>query len=107
MNCPVCDERVREIEKYGVHLEVCPSCKGVWLEKGSLEKLMEVAAAGAGRSSAGASEAPHSRGRDHEDKGEHRDKDHGDYGSENRGPGERKKKGSWLGDILGGLGGGD
>jgi len=41
MNCPVCDNvRMREVEKNGIMIDVCPSCKGVWLDRGELEKLM-------------------------------------------------------------------
>lgn len=41
MNCPVCeDSRMREVEKNGVLVDICPSCKGVWLDRGELEKLM-------------------------------------------------------------------
>lgn len=41
MNCPICNEvRMREVEKEGVTIDVCPSCKGVWLDRGELEKLM-------------------------------------------------------------------
>lgn len=39
MQCPVCSERMREIEKYGVTVDICPGCKGVWLDRGELEKL--------------------------------------------------------------------
>jgi Zn-finger nucleic acid-binding protein len=39
MQCPVCDERLREVEKYGVTVDICPSCKGVWLDRGELEKV--------------------------------------------------------------------
>ncbi|GIP61173.1 zf-TFIIB domain-containing protein [Paenibacillus sp. FSL W8-0186] len=41
MKCPVCnDVRMREIEKDGVMIDVCPDCKGVWLDRGELEKLL-------------------------------------------------------------------
>lgn len=41
MNCPVCDDvRMREVEKDGVMIDICPSCKGVWLDRGELEKLL-------------------------------------------------------------------
>jgi Zn-finger nucleic acid-binding protein len=42
MQCPVCDERLREIEKYGVMVDICPSCKGVWLDRGELEKIVSL-----------------------------------------------------------------
>jgi hypothetical protein len=31
---------MREVEKEGVLIDVCPDCKGVWLDRGELEKLM-------------------------------------------------------------------
>ncbi|MDF2669493.1 MAG: hypothetical protein K0R67_1799 [Paenibacillus sp.] len=41
MKCPVChDTRMREVEKDGILIDVCPDCKGVWLDRGELEKLM-------------------------------------------------------------------
>ncbi|MNJ44295.1 TFIIB-type zinc ribbon-containing protein [Paenibacillus bouchesdurhonensis] len=41
MKCPVCnDVRMREVEKDGVLIDVCPDCKGVWLDRGELEKLL-------------------------------------------------------------------
>lgn len=40
MKCPVCNEvRMREVVKNGVHIDICPDCKGVWLDRGELEKL--------------------------------------------------------------------
>lgn len=42
MNCPVCDDiRMREVMKEDVMIDVCPQCKGVWLDRGELEKLMK------------------------------------------------------------------
>jgi uncharacterized protein len=41
MKCPVCsDVRLREVEKDNVLIDVCPDCKGVWLDRGELDKLM-------------------------------------------------------------------
>lgn len=41
MKCPVCnDVRMREVEKNGIMIDVCPDCKGVWLDRGELDKLM-------------------------------------------------------------------
>jgi len=42
MHCPVCaDTRMREVEKNGILIDICPSCKGVWLDRGELDKLMQ------------------------------------------------------------------
>lgn len=41
MKCPVCnDVRMREVVKNGVMIDTCPDCKGVWLDRGELDKLM-------------------------------------------------------------------
>lgn len=41
MKCPVCDgTTMREVEKNGVLIDICPTCKGVWLDRGELDKLM-------------------------------------------------------------------
>jgi Zn-finger nucleic acid-binding protein len=40
MNCPVCDDvKMREVNKDNIMVDICPSCKGVWLDRGELEKL--------------------------------------------------------------------
>ncbi|MCM3632293.1 zf-TFIIB domain-containing protein [Paenibacillus camelliae] len=42
MLCPICDGiALREVEKNGVLIDICPSCKGVWLDRGELDKLMQ------------------------------------------------------------------
>jgi len=44
MYCPVCDHvKMREVEKHEVLIDVCPSCKGVWLDRGELEKILQSA----------------------------------------------------------------
>jgi Zn-finger nucleic acid-binding protein len=41
MKCPVCEDvRMREVVKDEVLIDVCPDCKGVWLDRGELDKLM-------------------------------------------------------------------
>lgn len=45
MNCPICDNvRMREVEKENVLIDICPDCKGVWLDRGELEKLLQIEA---------------------------------------------------------------
>ncbi|RYM05809.1 hypothetical protein EWH99_05205 [Sporolactobacillus sp. THM7-7] len=41
MNCPICDGvRMKEVEREGVLIDICPSCKGVWLDRGELNKIL-------------------------------------------------------------------
>lgn len=41
MRCPICDVPMKEVERLGVLIDVCPDCKGVWLDRGELNKLLE------------------------------------------------------------------
>ena len=40
MRCPLCDVPMREVRRRGVKIDVCPECRGVWLDAGELEKLL-------------------------------------------------------------------
>ncbi|MCL6635375.1 MAG: zf-TFIIB domain-containing protein [Peptococcaceae bacterium] len=40
-DCPVCAIPMDEVPKSGVLIDVCPRCRGVWLDRGELNRLME------------------------------------------------------------------
>ncbi len=39
MACPNCSSSMITMERYGVEIDQCPTCKGVWLDRGELEKV--------------------------------------------------------------------
>ena len=39
--CPTDGTALRRIERSGVHVDACPSCRGVWLDRGELDKIIE------------------------------------------------------------------
>lgn len=42
MNCPVCSGvSLQMTERQGVEIDYCPKCRGVWLDRGELDKLIE------------------------------------------------------------------
>ena len=45
--CPNDNAQMQTLDRNGVQFDMCPSCRGVWLDRGELEKLMESAAANA------------------------------------------------------------
>jgi Zn-finger nucleic acid-binding protein len=92
MDCPVCGEKLREIERYDVMLDICPGCKGCWLDRGELEKIAAMEESGSRPASVERAAAP----RDSDDR--YSRGSEGSYG-------ESKKRSSLLGDILGSLGG--
>jgi Zn-finger nucleic acid-binding protein len=41
MNCPIDKTALKVIDREGVKIDYCPTCKGVWLDRGELEKIIE------------------------------------------------------------------
>lgn len=41
MKCPNCQEYLVLAEKQGIEIDYCPKCRGIWLDKGELEKIIE------------------------------------------------------------------
>ncbi len=41
MNCPVDNELLQMTERSGVEIDYCPRCRGVWLDRGELDKILE------------------------------------------------------------------
>lgn len=41
MLCPVCEIELRMSERKGIEIDYCPQCRGVWLDKGELDKIIE------------------------------------------------------------------
>ena len=45
MKCPVCpDATLAMMDRQGIEIDYCPQCRGVWLDRGELDKLIELAA---------------------------------------------------------------
>lgn len=41
MNCPVCSTTLMVADRTGIEIDYCPKCRGVWLDRGELEKIIE------------------------------------------------------------------
>jgi uncharacterized protein len=42
MKCPTCsDSNLLMTERQGVEIDYCPQCRGVWLDRGELDKIIE------------------------------------------------------------------
>jgi Zn-finger nucleic acid-binding protein len=51
MGCPVDGTTLVMSERSGIEIDYCPTCRGVWLDRGELDKIIE-------RNAANAPEAP-------------------------------------------------
>jgi Zn-finger nucleic acid-binding protein len=41
MKCPNCEATLVMSERQGVEIDHCPQCRGVWLDRGELDKIIE------------------------------------------------------------------
>jgi Zn-finger nucleic acid-binding protein len=42
MKCPVCNTaELHPYERQGVEIDACPTCRGVWLDRGELDKIID------------------------------------------------------------------
>ena len=86
MNCPVDGSTLSMADRQGVEIDYCPQCRGVWLDRGELDKLIE-------RDAAAPAPAPvPSRARKHDD-----DDDHDDWVPLG---GKKRKRKSFLSEMF-------
>ncbi len=92
MQCPVDNETLVMTDRSGVEIDYCPKCRGVWLDRGELDKIIE-RSEGPAPVHAAPAPAPRQPERGYRED-DHR---HGEYGQR---PYRKKKKESFLGELF-------
>ena len=41
MKCPNCNVALVMADRNGIEIDYCPDCRGVWLDRGELDKIIE------------------------------------------------------------------
>ena len=41
MKCPNCNVNLVMTERSGVEIDYCPKCRGIWLDRGELDKIID------------------------------------------------------------------
>ena len=41
MKCPNCNVNLMMTDRNGIEIDYCPECRGVWLDRGELDKIIE------------------------------------------------------------------
>ncbi|SIN75633.1 zf-TFIIB domain-containing protein [Vannielia litorea] len=102
MNCPHCNIPLSMADRTGIEIDFCPQCRGIWLDRGELDKIIERANAPLGGPSGARYDKGAVRSRDWDDVDEDDDYRRSGKGGDDRYRGKRKKKGvgSILGDIF-------
>ena len=95
MKCPACpDTTLVMSDRQGVEIDYCPGCRGIWLDRGELDKLLDRAATAPGaaaRPPVQPSQPARSRRRP--------DVEDSDFRHGHR-PYPRQRKKSWLNDFF-------
>ena len=106
MSCPVCRVPLAMSDRQGIEIDYCPQCRGVWLDRGELDKIIERSAPQAQPQATPAPPPPQpqgyaQQGHQHSPWGGHADR--GDYGHSHGGKHygkPYKKRKSWLEEIF-------
>lgn len=41
MNCPLCIDQTLDVTwRNGIELDICPKCRGIWLDRGEIDRLL-------------------------------------------------------------------
>ena len=115
MKCPVCDVTLSISSREGVEIDFCPQCRGVWLDRGELDKILDRVATAAPVAPVPPPPAYDDRSRPpepryddrphrHDDRPRYDDRSRSDDRDRDRDrghdPRRKKKKGSFLEDIF-------
>ncbi|NLI81985.1 MAG: hypothetical protein GX443_09900 [Deltaproteobacteria bacterium] len=95
MNCPVCKNvNLVMSERQGIEIDYCPQCRGVWLDRGELDKIIERSATAGPhpRMEAPVAQQPPQHGQHFDDR-RYPDPHHGDHY-------KKKRREGFLADLF-------
>lgn len=93
MKCPIDSTTLQMSSREGVEIDYCPECRGVWLDRGELDKIIE-RSAGMSQSHA----APQHQMPVHQQYSSHQGHSHDSHHDDDYN--KKRKKESFLGDIF-------
>jgi uncharacterized protein len=105
MNCPVCNIPLTMTDRSGVEIDYCQKCRGVWLDRGELDKIIERSSQQIPGSGFTASNQPHNQqgfNQHHQppqqpfQQQQHYPDSSSHYGHHKK----HKKRESWLGEMF-------
>lgn len=103
MQCPIDGTALVMTERSGVEIDYCPKCRGVWLDRGELDKIIERAAPPApavALTEPPRAPQPPQPPRGYAEDRRYRDDDDRRYGDDDRHHGRKKRRESFLGDLF-------
>ncbi|MFP7722726.1 zf-TFIIB domain-containing protein [Lysobacter sp. A3-1-A15] len=94
MKCPACDVALSMTDRQGIEIDYCPQCRGVWLDRGELDKIIERSSADLAPAAAAPAPPPVQHAPQHPQQPGYRGE------REYQGEHKYRKKKSLLGDIF-------
>lgn len=98
MRCPVDETELVMSDRQGIEIDYCPKCRGVWLDRGEIDKIIERSTAQGPAPSYQPQPQSHSqrddRQRYDDDDDHYRHESHGHYDQ------RKKHKESWFGELF-------
>ena len=99
-DCPRCGETLTMSERQGIEIDYCPQCRGVWLDRGELDKILDRASGAqptgtaappeTGQAAGGWTAPAHPRPPSH----------HGGFGTPYGGAHGGKRRKGWLDELF-------
>ena len=109
LTCPKCHGTMRNYERNGVHVDQCADCRGIFLDRGELDRLIDAENAWHGGPAGAQAAASHSRSghqdsdyreSDHRDS-DYRDSDYRESGRQQSGHQSAAASGAGLSGVVG------
>jgi len=101
MKCPHCNIDLLMTERQGIEIDYCSQCRGIWLDRGELDKIIERASQEAGgQPQQGQPRQPPAQHYQPQQQQHYQAPRHDDHGYHGGKPYKHHKKKSWLGEIL-------
>ena len=99
MQCPTDGTTLTMSERSGIEIDYCPQCRGVWLDRGELDKILERSMGQAPAAPAPAAPPPApSYEQERDDRRHQQDRRYAEAAYQQ--PYRKKKKESWLSEIF-------
>ena len=99
MKCPVDGTLLQMMERQGVEIDYCPQCRGVWLDRGELDKILERSASHPSQAGYGPQREPYANQGEDERSGPFSRYEEDDEHSRDE-YGRKRKRRSFLDDIF-------
>lgn len=101
MQCPVDNTTLVMSDRQGIEIDYCPQCRGVWLDRGEIDKIVERSQRETAQFGGQPSNQNYNSGHHDDRRRDYDDDDDRRYDSHNQGHhGQHKRKESWFGELF-------